>query len=142
MAEERMSDGEIRRTFDRIERDVRSVGDRLTQTAREMVPSTLWAAEHQAALDRITRAEQQQAVESARLEKAQESSARALGEDVEDLRGEVKSLRTQHEADIKALRTERESRAQFTWQKAIGLVAALAAVATVVVTLLTSSRGH
>ena len=137
-----MSDGEIRRTFDRIERDVRSVGDRLTQTAREMVPSTLWAAEHQAALDRITRAEQQQAVESARLEKAQESSARALGEDVEDLRGEVKSLRTQHEADIKALRTERESRAQFTWQKAIGLVAALAGVATVIVTLLTSSRGH
>lgn len=141
MADE-MSDGEIRRTFERIERDVRSVGDRLTQTAREMVPSTLWAAEHQAALDRISRAEQQQSAEFARLEKAQDSSAKALDEDIEDVRGEIKALRTQHEADIKAVRTERESRAQFTWQKAIGLVAALAAVATVIVTLLTSSRGH
>lgn len=141
MADE-MSDGEIRRSFDRVERDVRSVGDRLTQTAREMVPSALWAAEHQALLDRAARDEQQQATEVARLEKALEAAARTsaaenaalrtlLEREVEDLRDEIKDIRS-----------ERESRAQFTWQKALGVIATLAAVATVIVTLMTSSRGH
>lgn len=141
MADE-MSDGEIRRSFDRIDRDVRSVGDRLTQTAREMVPSALWSAEHQALLDRLARAEQQQAVEVARLEKALEAAARAnstetlalrtlLEREVEDMRDEIKDLRS-----------EREARTQFTWQKALGLLAVLASVATVVVTLMTSAKGH
>lgn len=137
-----MSDGEIRRSFDRIERDIRSVGDRLTQTARDMVPSALWSAEHQALVDRIARGEQTQTVESGRLEKMVESSFRNLGGEVAGLRAlverEVEDLRE----EVKDLRTERDARSQITWQKVLGLIATLAAVATVVVTLMGNAKGH
>lgn len=85
-----LTPGEIRRTLDRIERQQqdtqRAMDDRVTKLAADMVPTSLWAAEHKALADdvRDLASDMQQAV--TRIE------ATSL-ERMQTLRGEIKSVR-------------------------------------------------
>ena len=48
MADEPMTDGEIKRSFARIEQSLKNADDRHADLAGKMVPTTLWQAEHEA----------------------------------------------------------------------------------------------
>lgn len=48
MADEPMTDGEIKRSFARIEQSLKNADDRHADLAGKMVPTTLWQAEHKA----------------------------------------------------------------------------------------------
>lgn len=128
MADEAMSDGEIRRSFERIELAARATNDRIAETARQMVPTELWQSEQRALLDKVDHLSRDTAEAQSRLE-------RTLGRELRDLKAlierEVEDLRD----EIKAMRTERARRSEITWQKVTGLVAALGGVALVIVTL-------
>jgi hypothetical protein len=135
MADEAMSDGEIRRSIERIETAARATNDRIASQAREMVPVELWQSEHRAVLDKVEHLSRDTTEGQARLEKA-------LGREIRDLKAlferEVEDLRD----EIKGLRDERARRSEITWQKATGLIAALAGAALVIVTLLSHGGGH
>jgi hypothetical protein len=128
MGDEAMSDGEIRRSLERIELAARATNDRIAETSRQMVPTELWQSEHRAVLDKVEHLTRDTTDGQARLEKT-------LGREIRDLKAlverEVEDLR----GEIKAMRTERARRSEITWQKITGLVAALGGVALVIVTL-------
>jgi len=48
VADEPMTDGEIKRSFARIELSLKNADDRHADLAGKMVPTTLWQAEHKA----------------------------------------------------------------------------------------------
>lgn len=134
MADEAMTDGEIRRSIERIETAARATNDRLAEQARAMVPTELWQSEQRAALEKIDHLAQDTREAQARIDQG-------LGREIRDLKSlierEVEDLRE----EIKAMRTERARRSEITWQKITGLIAALAGAALVIVTLL-SHGGH
>lgn len=114
-----LTPGEIRRSFKRLEEEDRAQAARLTSLAAEMLPVKLWDAEHRALGDKVDRQEKVAEERQRRNEKA-----------IEDLREEFKDMREDH-----------EKHSEVTWQKVVGLIAALAAIAGVIVTLIGQSKG-
>lgn len=111
--------GEVVRAIKRLEHEDRALAERITLLAAEALPVKLWDSEHRALGDKFDRHEKAAADDRMRLEKA-----------IEDLREEIKDVRD-----------EQEKRSEVTWQKILGLVAALIALAGVIVTLLGQSKG-
>lgn len=111
--------GEVVRAIKRLEHEDRALAERITLLAAETLPVKLWDSEHRALGDKFDRHEKAAADDRRRLEKA-----------IEDLREEIKDVRD-----------EQEKRSEVTWQKVVGLIAALAALAGVIVTLLGQSKG-
>lgn len=140
-AEDPLTPGEITRGFKRLEDEDRSLAARLTLLAAEMLPVKLWESEHRALSNQVNRHETSALADNARLEKAIEAAAHALGGEVSALRSllerEVEDLRD----EIKDLREERNKRSEITWQKIIGLLGILIALATVIVALVGQSKG-
>lgn len=125
-----MTPGEISRAMKRLEAEDRAQADRLTSLAAEMLPVKLWDAEHRALSEQLRRHEQESAERFGRLERQLDTYRATCDKRVEDVEG-----------DIDELRRDRDRRSELTWQKAVGLIAALAAVATVIVTVLGQSKG-
>lgn len=111
--------GEVVRAIKRLEHEDRALAERITLLAAETLPVKLWDSEHRALGDKFDRHEKAAADDRKRLERA-----------IEDLREEIKDVRD-----------EQEKRSDVTWQKILGLVAALIALAGVIVTLLGQSKG-
>lgn len=125
-----LTPGELRRAIARLEAEDRAHADRLTALAAEMLPVKLWDAEHRALGDQLRRHERESAERVGRLERLVDSYRVTCDKRVEDVEG-----------DIDELRRDRDRRSELTWQKIVGLVAALAAVATVIVTLIGQTKG-
>lgn len=133
MADER-SLGELGRAIDRVERQQheaqRAMDDRVTKLAADMVPTTLWSAEHKAVVEDVRDVREDMQAGFTRIENAMAEKFKAQGR-------EIAGLRT----DTNKIREERTTKSVTTWQITIALIAALAAVALVVEGLL-QSGGH
>lgn len=114
-----LTPGEIRRSLKRLEGEDRSLAERITRVAAEMLPVKLWDSEHRSLTDKLDRHERAAETDRARLEKQ-----------IEDLREEIKEVRD-----------EQEKRSDVTWQKVLGLIVALATIAGVLVTLIGQTKG-
>lgn len=129
-----MTMGELRRSVERLERAHQ-------QLAIDTVPAKLWSAEHQALMDRVSRHETDARDTQTRMERDAADRIKALGREIAAVRTlverEVEDLRD----EIKAMREERTRRGEMTWQKWIGLIGALAALALVIVTLIGQAKG-
>lgn len=136
-----LTPGEIRRAFVRIEREDQARDARIVSLAAEMVPVKLWEAEHRALTDRVAQDKAVSDADRARIERNLNEATRRHDVDITAVRSalehEVEELRD----EIKAVRDDHSKRAEVTWQKVIGLIAALAAVATVIVAVLGQSKG-
>jgi ribosomal protein L16 Arg81 hydroxylase len=141
MAEGDLTLGEIGRSLIRIEAEQRALAARITESAREMVPAKLWAAEllalQQALAEHIRQSDQTRERLERELAETRKAHVRELAaareeikEDVDDVRGQVKDVR-----DAQSKRSE------FTWQRVLGLLALAATVAGVVVAALALSKG-
>jgi hypothetical protein len=106
-----MSPGEIRRTLERIERQhsdaQRAMDDRLTKLAADMVPTALWASQHQAVVEDVRHNE-------ADMREAMTRAEATAQERMATLRGEVASVRKglsdhnkRHETDTSWSRSKR-----------------------------------
>lgn len=133
-----LTSGEIRRSIERIERAQQ-------QLATDTVPAKLFAAQHQALEGALAEHVRQAVVDRERIERELGDVRRAHEGDVkalrEDLGREIGQARAEHKAQLEALNAQRETRAQFTWQKALGLLTASAALAGVVVAAPAASKG-
>ena len=114
-----LTPGEIRRSLKRLEDEDRSLAERITRVAAEMLPVKLWDAEHRALGDKVDR-----------QERAAEERQRRIDKAIEDL-----------QKDFKDMRDDQEQRSAVTWQKVLGLVVALATIAGVIVTLIGQTKG-
>lgn len=119
--------GEIVRNMARLEAEQRA------QRA-DMVPAKLWAAEYRALLEQLTEHIRQADQVRVRLERDIADNRKAHERDMKSLRDEIKE-------DFDDLREEQSKRSEFTWSRVIGLVAAAAAVAGVIVAALAMSKG-
>ena len=117
--EDPLTPGEIRRALARLESEDRSLAERMTRLAADMLPVKLWDAEHRALSEKLDRHEKAAADDRHRIEKAIEG--------VQD--------------DLKDMRTEAEKHSEVTWQKVLGLLVALATIAGVVVAVLGQTKG-
>ena len=132
-----LTNGEIKRWLERLETRVetgqRATDDRMTQLAKDMVPHTLWAAEHKALEDTVTevrsdmaagfeRVERTSLERKAALEKADAANAKAIKE--------VK--------DAQEYRTRGRTSVVANWIAAAGVIVA---VGLLIATLVTSG-GH
>lgn len=130
MTDDGLTQREIGRALARLEDADRALAAQLTRLAAELLPVNLWDVERRGLIERIARTEQDIAADRAKHEKSVEELERTTAAKIEEVR---KELREQ--------RAEDNSRSQLTWQKVIGVVGALAALATVIVTLLGQSKG-
>jgi DNA repair exonuclease SbcCD ATPase subunit len=130
VTDEGLTPREIARAVARLEAADQALAAQITRLAAELLPVSLWDVQHKALVERVVRAEQDITAVRARLEKATEELERVQAGDIEKVRKEIRELRA-----------EGTSRAELTWQKIIGLIGALAALALVVVTLLGQSKG-
>lgn len=128
-----MTPGEIRRTFERIERQQqegqRAVDDRITRLAADSVPTVLWASEHKAVLDDVQHNAEDMRQGFDRVEKTSLERVAALRTEIAGVRGEVAAVRKglgehnkKHETDNSWSRSK--------WLTIIGIV--VAASATIV----------
>lgn len=117
--EDPLTPREILRSLKRLEDEDRAQASRLTQLAAEMLPVKLWDAEHRALGDKLER-----------HEKAAEENQRRTEQAFKDLREEIKDMRE-----------DQEKHSEVTWQKVVGLIAAFAAIAGVIVTLIGQTKG-
>ena len=118
-AEDPLTPGEIRRAIARLEGEDRSLADRLTRVAADMLPVKLWDAENRALGDKLDR-----------HEKASDAAHRRIERDLEELRDKLEELRE-----------EREKHSDVTWTKVIGLITALATLAAVIVGVVGLTKG-
>lgn len=136
-----LTPGEIRRSFDRIERALKDGDDRHATLASKMVPVDLWQSEHRSLEGRLQEHRDDTRAALDRVERTSQERRAALTQDITAVRTlverEVEDLRD----EIKTLRDERAKRSEITWQKVTGLIAALAGAALVIVTLF-HSGGH
>jgi len=92
-----MSPGEIGRTLERIERQQqegqRALGDRMTKLAADMVPTTLWSAEHKAVVDNVHDLEGDMHDAIARIESTSQERMTTLRGEIAGVRGEVAAVR-------------------------------------------------
>jgi hypothetical protein len=136
---------EIARSLRRLEESDRSLGNRITESAREAVPAKLWAAQHQALEGALAEHIRQSGTDRERLERAVAEMRKAHDRDVRSLRDdldkEIGQARAENRTQIDALKAEREKRTEFTWQRAVGLLSAALALAGVIVAAYAASRG-
>ena len=137
MADE-MSPGEIARTFKRQDEAIRATNDRVAEQARESVSAKAYEVSHQAVIDRVIHLEQDTVERIGRIEAASGERHAAVGREIRDLKAfvevEFKDLRE----ELKAMRQDREHRGEVTWQKVLGIVGALTAIALIVAQIATS----
>lgn len=129
MADE-MTPGEMYRAVRRLEEADRSLGDRITETSRQMIPAPVYAAELKAIVERIDHHERDAATDQARLEQSLESVRRGL-------QGQVAELKTA----IAGVQAMQEKRSELTWTRVLGLIMALLALAALIVGVLQLSGG-
>lgn len=129
-----MTTGEIRRSIERLERAQH-------QLATDAVSSRLWSAEHQALMDRQARHEVDAKEVQARMERDALDRHKGLTREIAALRAMVEREVEKLRGEIEAVGAERVRRSEMTWQKWVGLIGALAALALVVVTMLGQSKG-
>lgn len=127
--------GEIARSLDRLDKAQR-------QLAIDSVPAKQYEVAHQALIDRQERHEREARDIQTRLEKDAAERNRAVDREIRDLKTALAREIESRGREIEALRKERAKRAEMTWQKITGLVAALAGAALVIVTLLGQTGGH
>ncbi len=119
MTDDGLTPREAGRAIARLETADQALAAQITRLATELLPVALWNVQHKALVEHI-----------ARVEQSTKDLGQTLSGDVDEVRKEIRDLRD-----------ETSSRAELTWQKAIGLISALAALALVVVTLLGQSKG-
>lgn len=129
-AEDPLTPGEIIRAIKRLEDEDRAAAARITLLAAEMLPVKLWDAEHRALAELVRRHEQESSERQARLERMLDAYRTTCDKRVEDM-----------EEAMDRLREQQDRRSELTWQKVIGLLGALAALALVIVTVLGQSKG-
>jgi gas vesicle protein len=118
-AEDPLTPGEIRRAIDRLEQADRTLGDRITQVASDMLPVKLWDAEHRA------------------LSKELDQHKKDADEDRKRIEREIGQVKK----EVKEVREEPDKRSEITWTKVIGLITALATLAAVIVGVVGLTRG-
>lgn len=119
VVEDPLTPGEIRRALERLELADRTLGDRLTQVASDMLPVKLWDAEHRALGEKLDR-----------HEKAAEAAQKRVESELDGL----------HE-EIKECRDERDKHSELTWTKILGLITAVTALAGVIIGVLGLTKG-
>lgn len=134
-------DAAIRQTGDRSDAAVRATNDRLAELAKSMVPTELWAAEQRALKDDVAHLEHDMTAGFARVESTAAERHRMMGREIRDVKQLIETEVADLRGDVKTLREERAKRSATTWQIVLSLIAALAAVALVVATVV-SSGGH
>lgn len=134
MPDESLSDGEIRRSFERIDKSLQAQADRLAGLAREMVPAALWDAEHRAVLNQMARHERQAEEADARQDRQLQAFKDACDK-------ASAQLHTELEKSIKELRQERDQRSEFTWTRVIGILGIVTALVIALITTLAASKG-
>lgn len=101
-----MSPGEIQRTLERIERSQhdaqRAVDDRLTKLATEMVPTSLWSAEHKALGEDVRHLAEDMREATDRIEKTSQERMATLRAEIAGVRGEVAGVRKAQDQHVKA----------------------------------------
>jgi predicted nucleic acid-binding Zn-ribbon protein len=117
--EDPLTPGEIRRAIERLELADRTLGDRLTQVASDMLPVKLWDAEHRALNEKLER-----------HEKLAETTQKRIEDEVDGL----------HE-EIKEIRDERDKHSEITWTKILGLITAVTALAGVIIGVVGLTKG-
>lgn len=132
-------------TLGELARNVKRIEDAQMKLATETVPAKLWAAEHQSLQNALGDHVRQSGIDHARIENALTDLRGVHERDVKELREgldkEVGQARRENKAQIEALRRERERRSDFTWQRALGVLTAAAALAGVIVAALAASKG-
>lgn len=136
-----LTPGEIRRSLKRLEDEDRSLAERITRVAGESLPVKLWDAEHRAATDRQDRHEKASEAERARIERDADEAAHRLEADIASVRRALEHEVKERQREIEAVRNERNKRSEITWQKVLGLVMALTAMAGVIVAVLALAKG-
>lgn len=110
MADE-MTPGEIRRTLERIERSQheaqRAVDDRITKIATDMVPASLWKAEHKALADDVRDLADDCRDASERAEKTSLERMATLRGEIATVRDSVAGVRKAQEQHVKAHEADR-----------------------------------
>lgn len=130
--------GEVARSLDRLERAHQ-------QLATDSVPAKLWAAQHKSLEDDLAEHVRQAVIDRERLERDLAEVRKTHDRDTKALRDalekEIEQARRENKAQVEALKAEREKRTEFTWQRALGLLTAAAALAGVIVAALAASKG-
>lgn len=130
---EDMTPGEMRRSLERLERSQqdgqRAVDDRLTKLAAEMVPTSLWQAEHKSLGDDVRHLGDDVREATERIEKTSQERMATLRTEIAGVRGEVAAVRKAQEQHVKAHEADR------SWSRSKTLTvvaAAIAAAATLI----------
>lgn len=141
MADDPMTPGEVKRTFDRQDSAIRATNDRLADLAKSMVPTELWAAEHRALEDKLAHLERDTLNGLSRIENAAGERHKAIGREIRDLKELVEREIEDVREDLKALQEHRRQEHEQSSSRLIAWVAALAAVGLLIATIL-QSGGH
>ena len=95
-----LTPGEIRRTFERIERALqdsqRASDDRMNELARKTVPAELWAAEHRALVDDVKHLETDVHEGFERVERTSRERKAVLEADIAKVRKTVEDHQKEH----------------------------------------------
>lgn len=130
--------GEVARSLDRLERAHQ-------QLATDSVPAKLWAAQHKSLEDDLAEHVRQAVIDRERLERDLAELRKTHDRDTKALRDalekEIEQARRENKSQVEALKAERDKRTEFTWQRALGLLTAAAALAGVIVAALAASKG-
>jgi predicted nuclease with TOPRIM domain len=106
-----MSPGEIRRTLERMDRaqhdSQRAVDDRITKLATEMVPTSLWSAEHKALMDDVRHLADDWREATDRIERTSQERMATLRTEISGVRGEVAAVRKAQDQHAKAHESDR-----------------------------------
>jgi predicted ArsR family transcriptional regulator len=129
-----MSDGEIRRNFDRADKDRQAIAQRLADLAKDMVPAALWDAEHRAIVGQMARHEREAGEADARNDRQIQAFKDACDRATAEVRKEL-------EKAVITLRAERNERSQFTWTRVIGILGIVTALVIALITTIAASKG-
>lgn len=133
-----LTSGEISRRFERIERDQRATDDRITQLAKDMVPTTLWQSEHEALEGVVAELRADMRAGFERVEATSQERRAALAARDAELAASVAEVRREV-AEDRADRDKRRPSVVANWITAAGVVVALVAL---IVTLVTTHGGR
>lgn len=129
-----MSDGEIRRNFQRIEQSQNALSQRLTDVAKDMVPAALWSAEHRAVIAQFERHEREADEAQARLDRQMQLFRDTCDKASAELRAELRKSVTE-------LRAERDKRSEFTWTRVLGVLGITVTLVIALITTIAASKG-
>jgi DNA helicase IV len=91
-----MTPGEVRRSFERIERQQKASDDRLGELARQMVPTELWSAEQRADRERIARQEKDAGDTAALIERTSQERMKVLLGQIAEVRDALAEHKRAH----------------------------------------------